>query len=407
MSIEVDLQEVTLALANALDLVGVDAPYHGKRTAFVAQAIGRAGGCGEQEVAELLQAGLLHDCGVSSTRVHRKVISELEWSGAEEHCRLGHRLISDFSPLSHLAPAILYHHTRWEDLGAAGLSARVARRTNTVFLADRIDSLIRQHDGADLLLARSSIQDAVRAHAGALFSPEAVDAWRAASDRAAFWLSLEPECLRSHFGAMASHDGAAKLDIAQLRNLAKIFAQIVDAKSRFTAEHSLGVARLSYLFAELSGLPESRCAMVEVAGLLHDIGKLSVPDEILDKEGPLEADERAVIMRHSFETYQILSQVSGLKDIAHWASVHHEKLSGNGYPFHYGADELSLEGRIIAVADIFQALAQDRPYRKPYSSEKVISILREMASRGDLDPDIVGLAEQNLDASWRAATGAH
>jgi len=108
--------------------------------------------------------------------------------------------------------------------------------------------------------------------------------------------------------------------------------------------------------------------------------------------------------RHSFETYQILRHVPGLEKIAEWAAFHHEALNGHGYPFRRSAETLSWEARIVAVADVFQALAQTRPYRGPQSLEEISSILEEFVARGVLDPDIVAIARDDLDGSLRAAT---
>ena len=122
--------------------------------------------------------------------------------------------------------------------------------------------------------------------------------------------------------------------------LAQIFARIVDDKSAFTAEHSVGVSRLACLLGRLAGLPAKDCELLEIAGLLHDVGKLCVPDEVLDKPGPLNEAELAVIERHTFETWQILRRIRAFDQVAEWASFHHESIAGNGYPFHRHGGEI-------------------------------------------------------------------
>ena len=116
-----------------------------------------------------------------------------------------------------------------------------------------------------------------------------------------------------------------------------------------------------------------------------------MPDEILEKPGALTCEERSLIEHHSFETYQILRGIVGLEDIALWAAYHHEKPNGRGYPFHCGGTELTLEMRIIAVSDVFQALAQHRPYRQPLSPAQVLEMLRAFVNRNQLDRGVVGL----------------
>ena len=121
------------------------------------------------------------------------------------------------------------------------------------------------------------------------------------------------------------------------------------------------------------------------------------------KPGPLNAAERSIMSQHSYETYEILRHIDGIEDIARWAAYHHETLTGEGYPFHRGGAEMSEEARIVAVADVFQALAQERPYRRSLEPAEILRILREMAEAGRLDPSLVDLAAQNAEACWEAA----
>ncbi len=136
---------------------------------------------------------------------------------------------------------------------------------------------------------------------------------------------------------------------------------------------------------------------------MHDVGKLCVPDEIVEKAGRLTPLEFSVMERHSFETYQILRHIPGLEQVAEWAAFHHEVLNGHNYPFRRSREHLSPEARIVAVADVFQALAQDRPYRSRQRVEEIPHFLRDFVSHGVLDPDLFGIAIDDLDGSWRAA----
>jgi HD-GYP domain-containing protein (c-di-GMP phosphodiesterase class II) len=152
------------------------------------------------------------------------------------------------------------------------------------------------------------------------------------------------------------------------------------------------------------GLPQLQCEKVEIAGLLHDLGKLKVPDDVLDKPAALNDAERSLMLRHSFESYQILRRIAGLEEIALWAAYHHEIPAGKGYPFHAASGELSPEARIIAVADVFQALAQDRPYRKSLPPTEIRNILLEMAQQQRLDEEVVSRVADDLEQCWQRAT---
>jgi HD-GYP domain-containing protein (c-di-GMP phosphodiesterase class II) len=152
------------------------------------------------------------------------------------------------------------------------------------------------------------------------------------------------------------------------------------------------------------GFNADSLAQVEIAGLMHDVGKLCVPDEIVEKPARLTPVEFSVMERHSFETWQILRHVPGLETIAEWAAFHHEALNGRGYPFRHKGGRLSMEARIVAVADVFQALAQERPYRGAQPAGEIRGILEGFVADGVLDGDVVAVASQDFEASWFAAT---
>jgi HD-GYP domain-containing protein (c-di-GMP phosphodiesterase class II) len=195
------------------------------------------------------------------------------------------------------------------------------------------------------------------------------------------------------------HNGpfqAIEIDISNIAIFAELLGMIVDFKSPFTATHSSGVAQCSMLLAGMVGMSESEVKLMEVAGLLHDLGKLVVPNLILEKPAGLTHAEMAVMKQHTYHTFSILSTIGGLQMIAEWGAYHHERLDGKGYPFRREAHEMNLGARIMAVSDIFTALAEDRPYRKGMKTENINNILQEQASRGIQDPHIVKLLLENI-----------
>jgi len=404
-----DLRHVIYALSDALDLVGIDDVAHGKRVGIMAAECGKVMGLPPAATTFLFDLGMLHDIGVSSTETHRHLVGEFDWENSQVHAEVGYGLLRSFPPLAAMALPVRYHHTHWLQLStlpADLVDARQAEQANLIYLVDRVDALAAPwYGGSQLFEHVAEIRERILENRGSLFAPALVDAFLAASAAEAFWLLLEPRAVQSYLMDLLAHGRPHEGSFAELRQLATIFSRIVDAKSPFTAEHSAGVARLARLLGEKLGLAGERLDQLEIAGLLHDLGKLRVPDEILDKPGRLDARERQVINAHSFETYQILRNIRGFEDIALWAAYHHEDVGGTGYPFRIHGERLPLEARILRVADIFQAMAQNRPYRPGLGAGEVLHFLEDLARDGHLDGDVVAVATEHREATMRAALG--
>lgn len=399
-----NLHQLIYALSDALDLVGVDDVNHGKRVAYMALECARVLQLRRTDEEKLFHAALLHDCGVSSSRIHDKLVYTLDWEGAEDHCIRGYQLLSISPVLRHLNTLILYHHTHYETLLSLGIHTEIAMLSNLIFLVDRVDALCAQkrleHPTLSILTLSHEIRHEVASLSGTFFNPKLVEAFLSCSTREAFWFNLAPDELHrslQHYMYSLEHQS---VDLVELRQIAEIFALFVDAKSPYTADHSLDVAALSRFIAQKMNLPPDVCTKIEIAGLLHDLGKLRIPDELLNKAEPLSDEEFDTVKIHAFETGQILSQIQGLEEIAEWAAQHHEKLNGTGYPSKNGAKELSLPARIIAVADIFQALAQKRPYRKNLSPLKILELLKEHEKSGGIDAEVLSTVQEHLQACW-------
>ncbi len=363
MAFQVDLYRAVVALSDALDLVGVDAVGHGHRVGLMAEACAGHLGWDKPARIDLLQAGLLHDCGVSTTHEHRHLVTELDWSGSDTHCQLGARYLAEVPMLAHLGPVIREHHSHWRSLRARAVPPAVARPANLIYLVDRVDALHATGQNP------AGIELVIRRHADDYFCPELVEAYAALSRCEAFWYVQDEPGLHERIGELMGDAGRATMDFVQFRALATAFGHIIDAKSPHTVRHSAGVAQLARVLGGLAGMDSDAQDELELAGLLHDI------------------------LRHIF----------GDSRVVQWAALHHEMISGQGYPFHLGSDDLPQGARVVAVADVFQALAQHRPYRAPLPPAAISRHLGEMAAIGHLDPGIVALAQANLDACWQAA----
>jgi putative nucleotidyltransferase with HDIG domain len=395
--IDVDLKQVIYALSEALDIVGVDDVAHGKRVGLMAVACAQTLGLDSTETDHLFDLGMLHDIGVSSTATHNHLIREFDWEGSPEHCERGRIWLSTFAPLADLAEPVRYHHTHWDVLSSLpDISRKTAEFANLIYLVDRVDALTAPfYASGAYLMHIASIRRKIGELAGHYFAPELVDAFLSASASEAFWLQLEPRAIQSRMNMMLAAERTCQAGMPELMELATLFSRIVDAKSPFTADHSLGVSRLARLLGERLGVSPGNRDKLQIAGLLHDLGKLRIPDEILEKPMKLDERERRIINTHSFETFRILHHIKGFDEITRWAAYHHEKPDGSGYPFHLRGDTLPLEARIVRVADVLQALLQNRPYRAALPMHSAIAFLRNLAAVGSVDQSIVEAAAEN------------
>lgn len=386
---EIRLRQFIWALSSAADLVGVTDIAHGKRVAFYAEQIFRHLPIGFPFTDnEIIAVGLLHDCGVSSTDVHERLVKEMEWARVSEHCTRGAELLASSSLLSQYAGAVRLHHTRWELFDGSDQIADEAMLANLIFLADRLDVLIATHN-SEVLVARKKILEILDGYSGILFNPEFVDSLHKAARTDVFWMIHDESHLRRHFYDWIERETPRQVNAQDLSQLFGIFGRIADAKSRFTGAHSQAVAELCFEIGHKMELDDQSCFRLGLAGLVHDIGKLRIPDDILNKTHDLNEEEFSTIKHHSFDALDILSQLNGFEDVARFSSMHHERLDGSGYPYQLSGQELEVEARILAIADIFQALAQNRPYRAEMVDEQIRCILELEASRGRIDPNIV------------------
>lgn len=256
----------------------------------------------------------------------------------------------------------------------------------------------------EALLNRDQILRELMPYVGLLFSPEI---YRAASEtiqKDSFWLELRDEYLDDAImETLSSEDYEISLSFDEIESLGELVSQIVDAKSPYTHYHSLRVADLAYTLSGLVGLDQYQRRILRLCGLLHDVGKLRTPDEILEKPGPLSEYEVAQMRSHPLDSKRVLKSLFPNTQIAKWASEHHEKLDGSGYPFGWKGDQIDFPTRILSIADIFQALCQKRPYRHRLQIENVITIMDDMAAEGKIDNAIYALLKANKDELYGIA----
>lgn len=243
--------------------------------------------------------------------------------------------------------------------------------------------------------------EVVQSRAKRWFDPGLVKAAASLAKAGRLWNESDEVGAIDHALALEPEDRRLVADDQTVENICQAFAEIIDAKSPFTYRHSNGVADAAVAIARHFSLSEEDTTFMRRAALLHDIGKLSVPNTILEKPGALDAGEWEVVKRHPYYSHEILRRIPGFEDLSEVAAAHHEKLDGSGYFRHLRASQISREARILVVADIFDALSAKRPYREAMPLEKVFGIMRKDAPRA-LDGDCVEAlmaAESNPEAT--------
>ncbi len=232
---------------------------------------------------------------------------------------------------------------------------------------------------------------------GRWFDPSLVDAFLRFYDDRDFWDALESPDVSE----WEPPDLALAGDDERLDRIAQAFARVIDAKSLFTARHSERVAEIADGIGAALGFDPIARRILLRAGLLHDIGKLAVSNHILDKPGKLTDEEFRAIKTHPVHTLRILERAPCFAELADLAANHHEKLDGSGYPRSLHAGDLDLPMRVLAVADIYEALTADRPYRAPLPADEALGIIGRDAP-DKLDPDALNALEAHLAGSARA-----
>lgn len=413
---KLDLTDLLCALSTALDsveieLLGLDTG-HGRRVACLAYLMGKGAGYGEEELRDFVGCCILHDNALTEF-IHEELEKSADFAAAvknfastennadfgeyksinSRHSVIGEKNIRMMPFKTDVSGIILYHHENADGTGDMGkTSAETPLKSQILRLADDVDmtSHFNKMDESDF----ENVRERVSARAGTLFSKEAVKLFL---DSVSFddILEIRQQSPKA-FLRERLPEKFTDYSESEIRGIAELFAQIVDYKSEFTQRHSMGVARIAERMARRFNFDDEKRVRYYLAGALHDIGKLATPNIILEKPDKLTAEEFSQMKQHAVATHEILSEIKGIPDIIKWASNHHEKLNGSGYPNGLTAQNLGFEERLMACVDIYQALTEPRPYKAGMPRAKAISIMREMAEKGELDGEIVSEFQQEF-----------
>jgi HD-GYP domain-containing protein (c-di-GMP phosphodiesterase class II) len=420
---EVQLAELVGALSHALDMTEGQPVGHSIRACWIGVQVGIDLGLNSTELTDLYYTILLKDIGCSTTAARvcqlyltddimfkrkakfldhtapqflRYLIAnagmkqnlidrfkliidtalqtgEISFELTDTRCHRGADIARQMRFSEAVAQGITDLDEHWDGKGlprkktgtAISLNARVA-------LMAQVTDVFFASEGPAAALAE------VKRRTGTWFDPQLVDALMRIGADPAFWASLSDPGLQDRVVAFETIKDGRPVNDEYLDDIAAAFAEVIDAKTPYTSGHSDRVALFSNMIAVELKLSDDECRHLRRAALLHDIGKLGVSNSILDKPGKLDDDEWAEIKRHPALGRAVLSRIAAFHDLAEVAGNHHERLDGKGYPLGIAGDAIDLPSRIVAVADVFDALTADRPYRKAMSPDQAFAILDEM-----------------------------
>ena len=445
---KVRLAAIVSALSQALDLSTGQPPGHSIRSCILGMRIGQEYGLNAKQLDELYYALLIKDCGCSgnsSKTFHALVADDLkakrdvkttDWTSvgfeslqyALTHVAVGKPFLERAQALFRLAinqkahakdvtkircergatlarlmglpggtaAAILDLDEHWD---GTGLPENL--RGEKIHLYARIMLLAQTLENFAVAQSKEAAIQVIQQRSKKWFDPAIVKVAVSLAKRDQLWTGIDAPDLAEIVQGLDGPAVFLTVGDATLDSICGAFAQIVDAKSPFTFNHSNGVANASVTIARRLGLSPERVIFVRHAALLHDLGKLGVSNSILEKPAKLDDEEWKSMKRHPQNTWRILHSIPHFAELSEVAASHHEKLNGTGYWRGLTGDHMSTEARIIAVADIFDALSANRPYRDSLPLERVFSIMLKDAPHG-IDGDCVRALEESGVSSDQA-----
>ena len=390
-----NLNEYLIAVSFALDFVEMDvfgiATNHSKRVAYIALKIGKELGLSKEQLFDLVSLSILHDNGACEKVLGQPQDDKMESfrtvEDMQEHGTKGEENVKDYPFLTNVIDVIKYHHENYDGTGFFGVKGeRIPLMSQIIKLADTIELAFPL--GKMFYEDKQRLKEYVKKQTGVIFSPQPAEALLKITQQQCFWLDLKDDFVNTSLKKDVP-DFTREMSFEKIRQITQVFSKIVDSKSRFTRQHSCGLTQKAAKMGEFYQKPSEEIYKLMIAGDLHDIGKLTISNEILDKPGGLNRHEVDIIQQHTYYTRLSLQEIRGFEDITEWAANHHEKLNGKGYPYGKKAEELDFNSRLMSCLDVYQALREERPYRMPMKHQDAAAILRNMVADGSLDGKIV------------------
>jgi HD-GYP domain-containing protein (c-di-GMP phosphodiesterase class II) len=393
------MDKLIVVFGEALDIVEGGllgaSTHHGKRIAVLSAAMGRKIGMDDGKLITLASCALLHDNALTEY-----IMAEQKGAyhdpAMKLHCEYGQRNIESFEFPGDIKDLILYHHERADGSGPYG-KTEYPFEAEIIGIADEVDVNwhLQRRSPEDLPKIAEFIRDSCR------FFPETQDLLLSVLDEDMF-RALKDDGIDNTVGDLIP---PWEMDSAnpRLPEITAFIGRVIDYKSVFTRLHSSGIVEKALTMSGFYGCEISERNLLCLAANLHDIGKLAVPPEILEKPGKLSREEFQQIAAHAQKTADLLTGLKdcggGLDEVRIWAANHHEKLDGSGYPLGKKGEDLDFNSRRLACLDSYQAVREERPYHPARNHGDTMEILRDMAEKGAIDGGIVKDIDKALGGS--------
>ena len=386
---KISMDKLCIVFSNAFDFIEKEqlgaTEYHSMRVAALCAKIAKYLGYKEEAIAGIATCALFHDNAL--TEYHLSLTDSPERGrNMRLHCEKGQENISWLPFASSVDGFILYHHERGNGSGPfKKKEGEYPFEAALIAAVDAVDVDYKlQNISKDEL---ENLKAEVKEYANEYSTEKAVDVFLEVLDYDVL------ESLRNENIRKTLDDTFPKWEI-DVDNHGVLYAadflsHVIDYKSEFTRVHTSQIANRAWVMANHYGYDEKEKAGLFLACSLHDIGKVAIPIDILEKPGRLNDEEFQIIQNHIGQTYTMLSNIPNFEPLLSWASNHHEKLNGKGYPQKKVSDELDFNSRLVACLDIYQAVCEPRPYHDARTHEQTMEILYDMASKEQVDSDIV------------------
>lgn len=386
---EVTLKQMILIIHRAINSVDIRLFNHGQKVAYIMMNLLKADGSyTDEEILDICAITVFHDIGAYKV-AERDKITQIDTLSPIEHAVYGALFIKYFSPLSRWYKIVLTHHFTYKYYKDKNIEV-ISKEGLLLNFADYIERVFTNKK----CLSKEDIENTKD-----YFQKEYIDLLLKADEKYNLISKLIDESYEQELHSFLQSKVLTREEVIAY---SKMLAYSIDFRSEATVKHTILVEAISYQIGKLTGLGEENLTQIKVASVLHDVGKIAIPVEILEKPGKLTQQEFEIMKNHSRIGYDILSDLN-IDDIRNIATLHHEKIDGTGYPFGLKGEDLSLEARIVAIGDIVSALFGARSYKEAFNKEKIIKILEAMVRSNKIDSEIAALFINNYDFIMKEA----